>query len=183
MIVGTKRETIHNQQNEIYIFLDEKKIHYKRITHASAIDSRDLYKALLQAGEKSDEFSIVKTILINKRVKDVTKRNLKYIICPIDFMIDQKKYRQQKLWLLSEKRIVEFFGNGNVSPLSIIPSIVKPDRLSGSYYQQSLNTIKEMYIIFSAGINTESIKIKTTDFIALLSELNVSELNEKELLS
>lgn len=65
------------------------------------------------------------------------------------------------------------FGQGSVSPLVILTSEEKEQEFSGEYLGIGLEQLNKEYVIFSSGINSESIKMRRESFISILREMGV----------
>lgn len=176
-IIGSKGEveqenTINQKENiirrKIYDYLSMKKIDFEVITHSVAIDAKGLLINLLEVGEDINEFDLIKTLVL--KIKNLDKTYTPLFVIALG---EKEVVFNNKICLVLEKKITNLFGQGCISPLVILPSIKKDDDFGKRYVGIELDSLKKEYVIFSSGLNTESIKMKRNIFIRILEELNV----------
>lgn len=172
--VNLREKTI---RRKIYDYLNLNKIEFEIIKHAVSIDTKSLLFNLFEKGEDIGEFDLLKTIVFHS--KDERKKSdcFKCVITSGDKDISYT----QNVRLVSEKKITHMFGQGSVSPLVILPAIEKDVVFSGDYYGIGLEKLNKEYVIFSSGINSESIKMRTEIFVKILQERGVKFLEAESI--
>ena len=144
-------------------FLDNKKIEYHRIHHSITIDTKNLFRTLIEKGEDINQFDLVRTVILHNN--DGTD---KYIILP---RVNKVNFNGSKINLFSEKTITQLYGIGSVSPLVICPSVIQFTQIKGEYFLSGIDELTKEFVILSSGISTESIKMKRSTFIELMLSL------------
>lgn len=156
-------------RRKIYDYLNFNKIDFEVITHAVSVDTKSLLINLLEKGEDMNEFDLLKTIFFQHKNE---RQKINFFKCVITLGENDISY-DTKLRLVSEKRITHMFGQGSVSPLVILTSEEKEQEFSGEYLGIGLEQLNKEYVIFSSGINSESIKMRRESFISILREMGV----------
>lgn len=145
-------------------YLDTSDIEYEIIEHAVTIDTRSLFKTLLEKGVDNNQFNLIKTVILQK---NDYSNSLIYCVLPRDYKIEiTNAYK-----LVPEKKIAKTFGKGSVSPLVILPNVVSSTKMHGSHCLLGFNFLTKDYVIFSSGISTESIKMKREAFIEIMKKV------------
>lgn len=162
-------KSIHNK---ITAFLEEADIEYAVLEHSATSDTQDLLRELIESGENVTDFDLVKTIILCKETGNVTE----YIVVPREYEVNLEAYGGT---LMAENEVVAMFGRGSISPLVFFLEIdnLKIGGTRRCLYNQS--HFRKKNVIFSSGINNESIKMETTTFKRLLQNESVHVLAEK----
>lgn len=183
-IIGKKEKNIqlHDEtaidkekiiRRKIFDYLNSYKIDYEFIQHVVSIDTKSLLSNLLEQGEDISEFDLLKTVILQTKSEGNQSNSFIYVILPKENKISYV----DKIRLVSEKRVTHMFGHGSISPLVILPSVEKKGGFNDKYYGLGLEKLEKEYVIFSSGINKESIKMRREVFINILQELDVELLN------
>lgn len=153
-------------QSLIYTYLNREHIEYEIIDHSVAIDTQSLYKALLENNIDSNDFDLVKTMVLQTDNRENPK--YKYIVAPKEHKFKISKSKES---LLTEKEVTEIFNTGSISPLVTLHNVMEYTQLHGSVCLLGLETLTKEYVIISSGYNTQSIKLKKSTFINLIQKM------------
>lgn len=151
----------------ILSFLKKHNIEFYSISHPVAIDTKNLFRILINEGEDVNQFDLLKTVLLQKRDGSII-----YVITSRE----QNITYNNKLKLLSEKNVTNSYGMGSISPLVMIPEITKFTNMPSKCFFYGPESLTKEFVIMSSGISTESLKIRRSIFIDLLKSIGVKSL-------
>ena len=158
-----KRKEIHNN---IIEYLEAESISYTPIVHEANIDENGWRQILIDKGHDYNQFDIVKTIILQEKAG--TDPHVHYCIMKGSTRI---KFNSDYT-LLPEKRVIENYGKGCISPLVVLPQNTELTQYQGPVYLIEPDELKKAYVIISAGISTESLMIRTDDFKKIMQEMH-----------
>lgn len=171
--LDTEKADMKKADTGIKKYLVKNKIQYDNYTHTLAPDSKSLRRSLQEENVYMSNATLLKTVVLqNKNPKSSTGEYKYYVILPYDRLA---VYDSIKYELAPESFVVNEFHQGTVSPLTVFLQKAGNHNFDGKIflqYKDRINTKK--YVIMSGDSNTESIRIKTKDFLKMVQNTNVA---------
>lgn len=170
-----KKDFVEKEDTIIRDYLADLKIQYDKYIHTLAPDSKSLKQSLQEKQVPLSNATLLKTVVLQKKNSTPSTVNCwSYAILPYD---EVAVYDRMKFELASESYVVKIFNQGTISPLTVLAQNASNQNFNENIFLQYKDHINTEYVIMSGSSNTESIRIKTNDFLEMVINANVIFLN------
>lgn len=166
-----KKEFVEKSDAKIRDYLADFNIQYNNYMHTLAPDSKSLKQSLQEKHVPLSSATLLKTVVLQKKNPTPSTVNCwSYAILPYNEMA---VYDRMKFELASESFVIKKFNQGTISPLTVFAQRASNQNFNENIFLQYKDRINTEYVIMSGNSNTESIRIKTSDFIKMAINANV----------
>ncbi|MDE7327907.1 MAG: hypothetical protein K2N63_16795, partial [Lachnospiraceae bacterium] len=177
-VIAHKNKYVKKNDTRIKNYLIEINITYKCYAHTLAPDSKSLKRSLQEKNISILDATLLKTVALQeKNPKSSHKNCWKYVILPYDNMV---AYDHAKYELVPETFVIKKHKQGTISPLAVIAERLVDNESNEDIFLSNDYRLDKEYVIMRGDSNTESIRIKTEDFLEIVKKANVTKLNTFE---
>lgn len=174
-VIAYKNKYIKKKDIGIKEYLSGLSIIYECYAHTLAPDSKSLKRSLQENKIFISNATLLKTVVLQeKNPKSSHKNCWIYVILPYDKMVtfDKTKYE-----LVPENFVMKKYNQGTISPLAILAERAVDNKSNKNIFLFNSDHINKEYVIMRGDSNTESIRIKTTDFRTIIEKADVIAMN------
>ncbi len=177
-VIAHKNKYVKKNDTRIKNYLIELNITYECYAHTLAPDSKSLKRSLQEKNISISDATLLKTVALQeKNPKSSHKNCWKYVILPYDNMV---AYDDAKYELVPETFVIKKHNQGTISPLAVLAERLVDNESNEDIFLSNDYRIDKEYVIMRGDSNTESIRIKTRDFLEIVNKANVTKLNTFE---
>lgn len=165
-----KKEFVEKADIKIRDYLADLNIQHNNYRHTLAPDAKSLKRSLQEKHVPMSNATLLKTVVLQKKNPTPSTVNWIYAILPYNEMA---VYDRMKFELASESFVIKKFNQGTISPLTVFAQRADDQNFNEKIFLQYKDRIDTEYVIMSGSSNTESIRIKTKDFLEMATNANV----------
>lgn len=165
-----KKEFVEKADIKIRDYLADLNIQHNNYRHTLAPDAKSLKRSLQEKHVPMSNATLLKTVVLQKKNPTPSTVNWIYAILPYNEMA---VYDRMKFELASESFVIKKFNQGTISPLTVFAQRADDQNFNEKIFLQYKDRIDTKYVIMSGSSNTESIRIKTKDFLEMATNANV----------
>lgn len=177
-VIVHKNKYIKKNRTRIKEYLIKFNIVYDSYTHTLAPDSKSLKRSLQEKNISISDATILKTVIIQEKNLKLSHKNCwRYVILPYDNMV---AYDHTKYELVPETFVIKKHKQGTISPLAVIAERLVYNESNEDIFLSNDYRLDKEYVIMRGDSNTESIRIKTRDFLEIVKKANVTRCNTFE---
>lgn len=166
-----KKEFVEKADIKIRDYLADLNIQHNNYRHTLAPDAKSLKRSLQEKHVPMSNATLLKTVVLQKKNPTPSTVNCWiYAILPYNEMA---VYDRMKFELASESFVIKKFNQGTISPLTVFAQRADDQNFNEKIFLQYKDRIDTEYVIMSGSSNTESIRIKTKDFLEMATNANV----------
>lgn len=166
-----KKEFVEKADTKIRDYLADINIQHDSYQHTLAPDAKSLKRSLQEKHVPMSNATLLKTVVLQKKNPTPSTVNCwSYAILPYN---EITVYDRTKFELASESFVIKKFNQGTISPLTVFAQRASDQNFNEKIFLQYKDRISTEYVIMSGSSNTESIRIKTKDFLEMATDANV----------
>ncbi len=166
-----KKEFVEKADTKIRDYLADLNIQHYNYRHTLAPDAKSLKRSLQEKHVPMSNATLLKMVVLQKKNPTPSTENCwGYAILPYN---EIAVYDRMKFELASESFVIKKFNQGTISPLTVFAQRASNKNFDEKIFLQYRDRINTEYVIMSGDSNTESIRIKTKDFLEMATNANV----------
>lgn len=156
----------------------ELNIKYDCYAHTLAPDSKSLKRSLQEEKIFISDATLLKTVIIQEKNQKSSHKNCwNYVILPYDKKV---AYDEAKYELVSETFVMKKYNQGTISPLAVLAERAVDNESTEGIFLSNDYCIDKTYVIMLGDSNSESIRIKTSDFLEIVEKAHITVMNTFE---
>lgn len=177
-VIVPKNKLVKKTDTKVKNYLMELNIKYDCYAHTLAPDSKSLKRSLQEEKIFISDATLLKTVIIQEKNQKSSHKNCwNYVILPYDKKV---AYDEAKYELVSETFVMKKYNQGTISPLAVLAERAVDNESTEGIFLSNDYCIDKTYVIMLGDSNSESIRIKTSDFLEIVEKAHITVMNTFE---